>query len=136
MTAMRAGVSSDQAVLDGLLEAEGMGAGVDPSEFVVVESDGRIVGIARAEVIDGDAWIRPIAVTAPGRGRGIGSTLVRELAARHGTLRVVARGASAGFYAALGFVEMGWETTAEGLRAECEQCPDLDACHPVPMVRW
>ena len=66
-------------------------------------------------------------------GFGVGRTLVEDAGARHDEIRLVARGKSIGFYRALGFVEIPWEDIAPGVTEECDGCPLIDECGPLPM---
>jgi len=130
---LRDGRSSDRPFLDGLLDAQGMAAGADPAEFVVATDDGGGLGAARAEVVEGEAWVRPIAVLPSAQGQGVGSVLLLELLRRYGVLSLVARGAIAGFYHRRGFIEVGWDRVPGVLREECDKCPCRSECRPRPM---
>ncbi|NTW28449.1 MAG: GNAT family N-acetyltransferase [Coriobacteriia bacterium] len=131
--AIRTGRPSDADDINSLLDAWEMGGDFEPTEFLVAESEGRIAGVARVDRMDGYVWLHPIAVAAGYQRQGVGSALLEGLLRQHGSIRVVARGASVPFYAHLGFFPTEWDEVASSLKAECDGCTDAAECRPVPM---
>jgi N-acetylglutamate synthase-like GNAT family acetyltransferase len=132
---IRRGQASDLAALEELLGQYQMGTtGLSPQDFLVADEDGALVGTVLLQRVDGDAYLRAMAVDPGWQGRGLGSQLVRVLVAGLAEVKLVARGDVTPFYVKLGFRPLGWENVHTTMREECEGCPDLAACRPVPMV--
>ena len=101
---------------------------------VAANGDDQCVGFLRLAFSEaGVAHINPVVTYAEWRGFGVGRALVENACARHDEVRLVARGKSIGFYRALGFVEIPWEDIAPGVTEECDGCPLIDECDPLPM---
>lgn len=101
---------------------------------VAANGDDQCVGFLRLAFSEaGVAHINPVVTYAEWRGFGVGRALVENACARHDEVRLVARGKSIGFYRALGFVEIPWEDIAPGVTEECDGCPLIDECGPLPM---
>lgn len=76
----------DAPAVHGLLLAEGLEHDFLPKEFVVCETDGRIVGCARAKSLpEGGTELASVAVARSVRGRGLARSMVQMvlLGARH-----------------------------------------------------
>lgn len=131
---LRNGKESDRNALQDLLASYKMEADIAPDEFLFAEVDGRVVGAARLEYEEEAAYLRPIVVASEWQGKNIGSVLVERIVQGLQVLHVVARGKAAGFYRSLGFLPMTWEEVPERYRQECQTCPDLQECRPLPMV--
>lgn len=131
---LRKGDEPDRTAILELLASYEMEADLPPSEFVVAEIDGQVVGAARLEWEEQAAYVRPILIHSAWRGRNIGLALIRTVAQNLPALHVVARGNAAGFYRKYGFKSMPWERVPERYRQECETCPALETCGPEPMV--
>lgn len=132
---LRPGEPRDRARLDVLLTAEDMRGQFPPHEFTVCELGGVVVGAARVEIMDNRAWIRPIVVDDAYQGSGIGSALVEAALTNHETLFAVARGPAVPFYERLGFEPVPWDEVPGVLWHECDGCPDVRSCGPLPMRR-
>ena len=132
---IRRGQASDLAALETLLGQAEMGTtGLAPEDFLVAEEGETLVGTVLLQRVDGDAYLRAMAVDPAWQGRGLGSLLVRTLVAGLDEVKLVARGGVVAFYQKLGFQKIGWESIAPSMRDECEGCPDLSGCQPIPMV--
>lgn len=131
---LRKGKESDRPAIQDLLVYYEMGADLPPTEFVVAEIDGQLVGAARLEWEDQAAYVRPILVHPAWRGKNIGMALIRMIAQNQPALHVVSRGRVAGFYRKLGFMPVPWNQVPERYRQECAACPDLEMCSPEPMI--
>jgi N-acetylglutamate synthase-like GNAT family acetyltransferase len=132
---IRRGQASDLAALEALLGQAEMGTtGLSPEDFLVAEEGDALVGTVLLQRVDGDAYLRAMAVDLAWQGRGLGSLLVRALVAGLDEVKLVARGGVVTFYEKLGFTRMGWEAVHSTMRAECEGCPDFAVCQPVQMV--
>lgn len=101
---------------------------------VAVNADDTCVGFCRLNFADDICYINPVVINRTWRGYGVGRALVEEVCARFNEIRLVARGASIAFYRALGFVETPWNTIAPGVTEECDGCPMIEECNPLPMV--
>ena len=101
---------------------------------IAANGDDECVGFLRlAFSEEGIAHINPVVTYAAWRGFGVGRALVEDACARCGEIRLVARGKSIGFYRTLGFTEIPWEDIAPGVTEECDGCPLIDECGPLPM---
>ena len=123
-----------------LLDAYAAEAGMDAMpgfERIRVAVDANDVPVGFCRLQDdqqGIAYVNPIVVYEPWRGYGVGRALIEDARALAGELRLIARGESAGFYRALGFVDMPWEWADLAAASEdCDRCIWRDECHPVPM---
>jgi len=134
--AIRGGRAADAACLHALLGAWDMEGEFDPSESLVAERDGEVLGAARVEVVEERPWLRPIVVARGSERRGIGSALIAGLFKRYESLHVVARGSAAAFYERCGFSASTWNEVPSVLRSECETCQERQECCPRPMSRW
>ena len=134
MYSIRNGMEADRVILNGLLAANDMEVDRLPSEFLILEIDGELVGAIRLEWEEGLAYIHPIVVGEKWRGKDVGKALIHAAADGLSELFAVARGEAVGFYRKLGFRPLLWEKVPERYRLECENCPTLDDCQPAPMV--
>lgn len=100
----------------------------------VAEVDGALAGFARVEYLEGNAYLRPIVVDRAYQGRGIGKALLMDILAQGEDLIVIARGSAAGFYSRLGFELTEWLDIPRSYRDECNACPDLEDCRPIPLA--
>ena len=131
---IRKGNSSDQQSLKELLAFHQMETDVDPSEFYVAETNGKLLGAVRLEWPAADhAYLRPIAVVSREKGRGIGRALLEKIFLECSRVSVVARGEAVPFYLRLGFIPIDWETVPDSYRRECELCEERKQCRAVPM---
>ena len=73
---LRTGDEPDRTAILDLLASNKMEADLTPSEFVVAEIDGQVVGAARLEWEEQKAYVRPILVHSAWRGRNIGMALI------------------------------------------------------------
>ncbi len=120
--------------MEAILAACGMATEIDPRECLVADEEGCVVGFGRIAYAEGMAYLRPI-VTAPEHRRGgIGGQLLSALVTGRGELHIVARGDAVRFYRSVGFAPMGWDSVSGSFRKECDECPDLADCKPLPMA--
>ena len=101
---------------------------------LVAERDGRVCGFARLEWAEDHYYLRPIVVARREQGKGVGKNLLQHAQQQVDTLIVIARGSKAGFYTQAGFRLIDWEGVHSPFLEECNLCPDLSACQPVPMI--
>lgn len=135
--AIRAAREEDRPFLDAFSFDEGMD-NVPSLEHVMVaadEQDDPIGFIRIAFGPSGDAYVNPVVVNELWRGRGVGRALVEDALARHGSLKLVARGASIPFYRTLGFEGCSWEDIEQGVSEDCDRCSWRDECAPLPMAK-
>ena len=130
---LRHGRPEDQDGLFELLEQNGMAGEITPAECLMAEGAGGVIGFARIEIVDDLPYLRPIVIATQYRHQGIGRLLVKRLLSKRPELRVIARGEAVDFYTHLGFGPMAWEAVPPLYRRECENCPELSPCQPVPM---
>jgi GNAT superfamily N-acetyltransferase len=107
---------------------------------VAVNYAGETVGFIRVlEVHEGGpgdgAYVYPVIVFKSWQGHGVGRALIEYELARHGALKLVACRASRGFYPRAGFVPLDWGEVASVIAHDCELCPLLPTCDPLPFVR-
>lgn len=133
MITLRRGRSQDLEAVQALLRSCDMGDEVDPGECLLAEAADSVVGLVRLEHVPDATYLRPIAISPAHQHQGIGRLLLEAVVTDLAELRVVARGAAFGFYVALGFTPMEWESVHAGYRQECAECPDHEACGSVPM---
>jgi N-acetylglutamate synthase-like GNAT family acetyltransferase len=133
---IRQGQPSDGRSLARLLASQQMATDIDPTDFIVAEANGRLLGAARlAWVGTDDAFLRPIVVATEARGTGLGRALLERLFGVCSTISVIARGDTVPFYRRLGFTAVDWSSVPEEYRDECECCDDLAQCRPMSMRR-
>lgn len=133
---IRHGCSSDRRALVRLLASHLMETDVDPTEFLVAEADGELLGAVRLEWAAADnAFLRPIVVATEAQGVGLGRALLQGFFAVCHKISVVARGDAIPFYRQLGFTTMDWDEVPSKYRHECECCDELPQCRPMSM-RW
>lgn len=130
---IRPGRPGDQDGLLELLEQNGMAGQITPAECLIAEASEGMIGFARIEMVDGLPYLRPIVITTHYRHQGIGRQLVQCLLTEFPELRVTARGEAVDFYTHLGFELMAWDAVPLPYRRECETCPEMSTCQPVPM---
>ena len=93
-------------VLDGAnlaVEAEGVGERIEADEVLVAEEGGPVLGTLVAVGHDEWAYVEAIAVRRSRRGKGLGTTLVREATDRFGPLIADFDDDLRLFYQSLGF---------------------------------
>ena len=134
---LRDGQEKDKPYIDSYALAEGMDRmpGIEGIR-VAVNGDDVPVGFLRVAIgSNGVAHIEPVVTVDTWRGYGVGKALVEDALQRHGELRLVSRGASHGFYRALGFQEPSWDAIDTSVTEDCDGCPMWDQCKPVPMAK-
>ena len=102
---------------------------------VAVNEDDIPVGFVRVWVDPqaGQAYVNPIVLYAPWRGRGIGRTMMDDVHKRYGSIRLVSRGVSIPFYRALGYTDIDWELICPEIAGDCDGCEMREECTPQPM---
>lgn len=125
----------DLAYLNAYAAAEGMDDLPSAENVrVAVNGDNVPVGFLRLQQGSNDvAHVNPVVSCVTWRGWGVGSALVEEALRSRGELRLVARGASAPFYRALGFEELPWDAIAPEIAVDCDGCEMRGECRPLPM---
>jgi amino-acid N-acetyltransferase len=108
-------------------------------DFVVVESEGRIVGCGALHLYGPHlAELRSIAVAGSAQGGGAGRLLVEALlreGERHRVSRVCLFTLIPSFFAKLGFVLAAREDLPDKMYRDCLGCPKLERCDEVAMVK-
>ncbi len=132
----RYGRPTDLPAIHSLMLSSGMSGEIDPHECLVAENKAGILGFARVEVIQQQAFIRPIVVQPSAQHQGIGRQLVQHLFDQWSELRVVSRGKVQDFYRRMGFTHYPWKDVPREIRQECELCPEVSNCQPIPMVGY
>lgn len=125
---------SDMPTINYLFASQDFPDAPGPEGIRVAIGDGNVMfGAIRIEhAPDGSDNINPVVVFGVKQGLGVGKALVVDALKKHPDLRLVARGHSVGFYEALGFVRCGWEDIDPRYRTDCDMCPMLGTCGPVP----
>lgn len=134
---LRPAREGDRPFLDSYCYSEGMDNLPDLENVTVAANAGdEPVGFIRiAFGSNGFAHVNPVVVHASWRGYKVGETLVDDAQARFGELRLVARGASKGFYDRIGFSKCAWEDIDMTVTENCDVCTLVEECHPCPMRR-
>jgi N-acetylglutamate synthase-like GNAT family acetyltransferase len=133
---IRQGRPSDGHALVRLLASRQMAIDIDPTDFIVAEVNGRLLGAARLAWVGAtDAFLRPIVVATGVRGMGLGRALLERLFAVCSSIGVIARRDAVPFYRHVGFTPVDWSSAPSEYRDECECCDDLVQCQPMAM-RW
>jgi N-acetylglutamate synthase-like GNAT family acetyltransferase len=132
---IRKGRVDDLAALQALLAGFDMGSqDLSPEDFFISEIDGGLVGAVLLQRVAGEVYLRAMAVDPAWQGQGIGRQLVQSFGRDLDSVKLVSRGSVAPFYHKLGYRTTSWEDIEPGMRIECDQCPDLEGCQPVPMI--
>lgn len=131
----RFATEADRVALQSLLAANQMRTDVEPGEFFIATFQDGLVGAARLEWVDQEAYLRPIVVEREWQGKGVGKALLQRVMRGLASLTLVARREAVGFYTRMGFLPVSWEQVPIRDRRECGECPDREECQPMPM-RW
>ncbi|OUO89766.1 GNAT family N-acetyltransferase [Gordonibacter sp. An230] len=131
---IRPASKSDADAIARLAEEAGMGVLAPRGTSYVAISEKRIAGFIRIVEAEGNRYVNPIVVDAHARRQGVGRALMEDARARYGTLLLVARGSAVPFYTALGCERVSSERISPALGEDCDTCPDLAVCEPVPMI--
>ncbi len=133
---IRQGQPSDKRPLVLLLASNRLATDIDPTEFIVAEAKGRLLGAARLTwIAKGEAFLRPIVVAKGARNTGVGRALLERLFGMCASISVIARSDAAPFYRSLGFTAVDWSSVPGEYREECENCDDMAKCLPRAM-KW
>ena len=101
---------------------------------VAANEDDDCVGFCRLAFSEaGIAHVNPVVINEQWRGYGVGRALIDDARVHHDEIRLVARGKSIEFYRVLGFTEIPWADIAPGVTEECDGCPLIEECAPLPM---
>ncbi len=132
---LRPALEKDRELIDWYLHNEGMDR-IPSLENVTVaaNADDDCVGLCRILVgKNGIAHVNPVVANREWRGYGVGRALMDDALERYGELRFVARGGAVPFYRALGYEEISWDDVDTSVTEECDGCPMIDECNPLPM---
>lgn len=132
---LRPAHEGDLPFINAFNHAEGMDA-LSSVEGVTVaaDSDDDPIGFIRIAIgASGNAFVNPVVSNPCWRGCGVGRALMEHALEEHGTLRLVSRGASIGFYRALGYVPCSWDEIDAGVSEDCDHCGWRSECGPLPM---
>ena len=110
-------------------------------DFTVLEGEGgSVLGFcALAVVWDDISEIRSLFLDASLRGQGLGRMLIDacvEEARVLGTPRVFTLTYQTGFFAKMGFVEVGKDVLPQKIWADCIHCPQCPECDETAMQRY
>lgn len=134
---MRHACEKDRPYLDSYCYSEGMDNLPDLDKVTVaVNSADEPVGFIRIAIGEnGIAHVNPVVVHKSWRGYHVGEALMAQEQERYGELRLVARGASKGFYDRLGFVPCPWDEVDLSVTENCDVCTLVEECQPCPMKK-
>ncbi|MDU4961812.1 MAG: N-acetyltransferase [Sporomusaceae bacterium] len=108
-------------------------------EYILAEQDGRIVGLGALHLVwDELAEIRSMAVVPGSVNSGVGRAIVERLieeARELGVQTVFALTYQPGFFAKLGFGEVGKEMLSPKVWKECINCPKFPHCDEIAVVK-
>lgn len=131
---IRDAVEEDMQIINYLFATENFPDAPGPEGMrVAADNDNVIFGAIRIEIApDGSANINPVVVFDVKKGMGVGAALVKDALKTYPDLRLVARGPSVGFYERLGFERCSWDDIDPKYIRDCDECPELANCGPVP----
>lgn len=140
----------DEADLKEILAEHDLAVRGDVSDYVVLKIDGRLCAAGRLVLSGRNCFhLEVFGVRGELRGRGIGGRLLSEIIKRPWKycreaegggdyksyrLTTVARGGAANFYQQHGFREFSFDALPPPYNTQCDDCPDREACRPLPMV--
>lgn len=132
---LRPAHNADAETINAYAYWEGMDDMPSMENITVAESaQGDIVGFLRVARGANDVMhVNPVVVVSTWRGYGVGRALMEDALQRFGELRLVSRGASTGFYEALGYAPLSWECIDKAEVDDCDHCGMREECGPVPM---
>lgn len=108
-------------------------------EFQVVEDDGEILGCVAVDIFWADlAEVRSLAVSDKCRGKGIGSRLVGSAIAdarQLGVKTLFTLTYEQKFFERQGFEVIDRHSLPEKVWRACLNCPKVDACDEIAMLR-
>lgn len=131
---IREATEDDANIVAKLTADAGMGTLTPRGTVFVAVSEGHTVGFIRIVEAEGHWYVNPIVVDASARRLGVGRALMQDARARYGELLFVARGHAVPFYEALGCEEVARDRISPDLGEDCDTCPDVATCCPVPMI--
>ncbi len=132
---LRPARDEDADVINAYANGEGMDDMPSMENITVAESAaGDVVGFLRvARGTNGVMHVNPVITVKTWRGYGVGRALMEDALHRYGELRLVSRGESVGFYKALGYSPIGWDDIDKAEVDDCDNCPMLEECGPLPL---
>jgi N-acetylglutamate synthase-like GNAT family acetyltransferase len=137
-----------EAELRGIFLDNDMDIAGEMREHVLIKKDGEIIGGGMlAQTGEAVFHLLVFAVKESARSHGVGSVLLKKLIEQpwrysltstsvpngRYTVTTAAKGKSSGFYRKNGFVACDFSELAPPFNEQCNECPDLDDCNPVPM---
>lgn len=132
---LRPACDEDAETINVYASWEGMDVMPSMENITVAESSsGDIVGFLRvARGVNGVMHVNPVVTVSTWRGYGVGRALMEDALDRFGELRLVSRGASVGFYQALGYEPLTWDDIDKAEVDDCDHCAMKQECNPLPM---
>ncbi|WP_258360361.1 GNAT family N-acetyltransferase [Moorella sulfitireducens] len=139
----------DGPELRALLLDWGMDLAGEPEQHAVIKVSGKIFAGGKITWLEENAFhMELLAVKREARGRGLGGMLLLELIKKPWAycdsspaggcvsyrVTTIARGEAAGFYRRYGFRNCHFSDLATIYREQCRDCPEREACRPVPMI--
>ena len=115
-------------------------SGICVLPLYVMKEDNNILGVAGLHVLGQDlAEIRSLVVSPDYAGKGIGRKLVNRIisdAPKLGISRVMSFTYETEFFKKCGFKIVARETLPEKVWVDCMNCPKLDCCDEVAMIKY
>ena len=118
--------------------------------LVIKDQDEVVAGSKIIEHEDSRFFIILLGVKKVYQNLGLGSLLLSKIIAnpwsycketrtsflsqKNIEITTIARGESADFYRRYGFIPCEFSNMPIMFREQCEQCPDIEECNPVPMI--
>jgi N-acetylglutamate synthase-like GNAT family acetyltransferase len=143
-----AGAADREAIEQLLLEYD-LGMAGDTGDYVVIRQAGEVCAAGKLlQMQSGCFHLEVLGVAGRLRKTGLGSLLLSELIRDPGqycrsaagrpdgnySITTIARGEAEGFYRKHGFKPCSCSMLAPPYDSQCDGCPDLEACAPVPMI--
>ena len=135
IVSIRPATTQDMYTIDSIANNEEMDSLPGPEDIYVAVNDAdEIVGFIRLQYDDEKWHVNPVVTYPTWRGFGVGKSLIDYARKHYGSLYLVARGGSVGFYRKLGFTEIEISEIGAKVAAECDECPIFDECQPIPFM--
>lgn len=130
---IREAKEQDEPAIERLAAEAGMSLTPRGRSFAAEQGE-NIVGFIRIVQGSGRTYVNPVVVDPRARRQGIGRALMEFARNRYGTLHFVARGHAVAFYQSLGCTKVSWSCITPEVGEDCDACPNVETCKPVPMA--
>lgn len=132
----RQGKPGEEDQIGELLRDEEMDLAEDAgaADYQIAVEGAKVIGCLRMLDLGDCFYLESLAVSKDWRQRGVGRQLVSRFEGKK--VVVISRGAAADFYRSLGFQNGSWKEVPLQYRGQCRDCPDLERCQPLVLVKF